>query len=133
MLTVTLNEDGSESGRTFSDSFFDSDESPVFERPALGDGVAYFPAFDGKVHPVVMNGSTAVPMAPWSLIGPDESTWAPAGIEIDGEDDLGRIYFLMNPEANGVEVHTILVVLRSGCLTLIHVVGCYGSRCRSGG
>ena len=103
MLTVTLNEDGSESGRTFSDSFFDSDESPVFERPALGDGVAYFPAFDGKVHPVVMNGSTAVPMAPWSLIGPDESTWAPAGIEIDGEDDLGRIYFLMNPEANGVE------------------------------
>ena len=103
MLTVTLNDDGSEKDRHFSDAFFDSDDSPVFERPPIVDGIAYFPGFDGTVHPVAMNGSTATPMAPWSLIGPDESTWAPSGIEIDGEDDLGRIYFLMNPEANGVD------------------------------
>ena len=103
MLTVTLNDDGSEKDRNFSDAFFDSDDSPVFERPPIVDSIAYFPGFDGTVHPVAMNGSTATPMAPWSLIGPDESTWAPSGIEIDGEDDLGRIYFLMNPEANGVD------------------------------
>jgi len=103
MLTVTLNDDGSERGRSFSNVFFDSNDSPVFERPALSGGIAYFPAFDATVHPVAMTGSAATPMAPWSLIGPDEATWAPAGIELDGEDDLGRIYFLMNPEANGVD------------------------------
>ena len=37
------------------------------------------------------------------MIGEGEESWAPSGIGLDGEDDLGRIYFLMNPEANGVD------------------------------
>ncbi|MGB1439978.1 MAG: amine dehydrogenase large subunit, partial [Luminiphilus sp.] len=33
MLTVVLDEDGAEQSRSFSDVFFDSDDTPVFERP----------------------------------------------------------------------------------------------------
>ncbi len=103
MLTVLLNEDGSEKSRILSDVFFDSDDSPIFERPARVGDIAYFPAFDGRVQPVALTGSAALPMASWSLFGKGEESWAPSGIGIDGEDDLGRIYFLMNSEANGVE------------------------------
>lgn len=103
MLTVVLNTDGTENARSFSETFFDSDDSPIFERPARVGDIAYFPAFDGRVQPVAMTGSEAKPLTAWNLYGPDEGNWAPAGIGLDGEDDLGRIYFLMNPEANGVD------------------------------
>ena len=103
MLTVVLNDDGSEKSRVMSEVFFDSDESPIFERPAVVDNIAYFPAFDGRVQPVAMTGSAALPMASWPLYSKGEEAWAPSGIGIDGEDDLGRIYFLMNAEANGVD------------------------------
>lgn len=103
MLTVALDGDGKEKSRSFSDVFFDSDESPIFERPARVGNIAYFPAFDARVQPVAMSGNAAMPMTSWSLVGEGEENWAPAGIGLDGEDDLGRIYFLMNPEANGVD------------------------------
>ena len=103
MLTVVLDENGAEQSRGFSDVFFDSDDTPIFERPAQVGDMAYFPAFDGRVQPVAMGASAAMPMASWSLIGEGEESWAPSGIGLDGEDDLGRIYFLMNPEANGVD------------------------------
>ena len=103
MLTVVLNDDGSEKSRVMSEAFFDSDDSPIFERPATVGDIAYFPAFDGRVQPVAMTGNAALPMASWPLFGKGEEAWAPSGIGIDGEDDLGRIYFLMNAEANGVD------------------------------
>lgn len=103
MLTVILNDDGTERSREHSEVFFDSDDSPIFERPARVGDVAFFPTFDGRVHPVALAGAPAKPMTPWPLYGQGEETWAPSGIGIDGEDDLGRIYFLMNPEANGVD------------------------------
>ncbi len=103
LLTVVLNSDGTERSREKSESFFDSDNSPIFERPARSGDIVYFPTFDGQVHPVALQGSVARPLSPWSLIGPGEETWAPSGIGIDGEDVLGRIYFLMNPEARGVD------------------------------
>ena len=103
LLTIELNADGTEKSRQHSDVFFDSDDSPIFERPARVGDMAYFPTFDGKVHPVAMSGSAAQPMSPWSLVGAGEEGWAPSGIGLDGEDELGRIYFLMNPEANGAD------------------------------
>ncbi len=103
MLSVSLNADGTERSREHSEPFFDSDDAPIFERPARVGDIAYFPTFDGQVHPVALTGAPAKPMAPWPLYGQGEEAWAPSGIGIDGEDDLGRIYFLMNPEANGVD------------------------------
>lgn len=103
LLTVLLDGSGEERSREKSENFFDSDDSPIFERPARSGDIAYFPTFDAQVHPVALQGSVARPMSPWSLIGPGEETWAPSGIGIDGEDALGRIYFLMNPEARGVD------------------------------
>lgn len=103
MMTIVLDTEGSEKSREHSDPFFDSDDAPIFERPARVGDMAYFPTFAGLVHPVAMTGTSATPMAPWSLYGEGEETWAPSGIGLDGEDDLGRIYFLMNAEANGVD------------------------------
>ena len=103
LLTVSLNADGTERERTHSEPFFDSDDSPIFERAARVGEMAYFPSFDAQVHPVALDGGKARPLTPWSLLGPGEEAWAPSGIGIDGEDELGRIYFLMNPEANGVD------------------------------
>ena len=103
LLTVVLDVDGNERSRSFTEVFFDSDESPIFERPAIVGDIAYFPAFDGRVQPVAMTGTEAKPLSTWNLYGAGEANWAPSGIGLDGEDDLGRIYFLMNPEANGVD------------------------------
>ena len=83
----------------------------------VGD-IAYFPAFDGRVQPVAMTGNAALPMASWPLFGKGEEAWAPSGIGIDGEDDLGRIYFLMNAEANGVDGMHNAGAVRSGCSIL---------------
>ena len=48
MLTVTLNEDGSEGGRTSSELVFRLGRVSRFSSaPLWSDGVAYFPAFDG--------------------------------------------------------------------------------------
>jgi len=102
-LTIVLDGSGEERSREKSEVFFDSDDNPIFERPARSGDIAYFPTFDALVHPVVLQGSVARPLSAWSLIGPGEETWAPSGIGIDGEDELGRIYFLMNPEARGVD------------------------------
>jgi len=103
MLTVQLGPDGSEVSRQHSEVFFDSDDSPIFERPARVGSMAYFPTFDARVQPVVLEGDVARPQEAWSLLSEGEESWAPSGIGIDGEDALGRIYFLMNPEANGVD------------------------------
>ena len=102
-LTVGLDADGMELSRERSEVFFDSDDSPIFERPARVGSMAYFPSFAGLVHPVALQGNVAQPMAPWPLFGAGEEGWAPSGVGIDGEDNLGRIYFLMNSEANGVD------------------------------
>ena len=102
-LTVQLDETGSELARQRSEVFFDSDTSPIFERAARVGDTAYFPSFSGLLHPVSLSGDVARPQEPWSLIAAGEESWAPSGIQIEAEDDLGRIYFLMNPEARGVD------------------------------
>jgi len=102
-LTVLLNEDGTEKSRKRSDVFFDSDTTPIFERAPIVGKMGYFPSFKGLLHPVDFSGDVARPAQAWSMAADDEGPWAASGIGIDGEDALGRIYFLMNPEAAEID------------------------------
>lgn len=85
-------------------AFFNSDDSPIYERPAVIGNIAYFPSIAGLVHPVDMSATVANPGQPWPLIPDHErdeqkERWAPAGIGIIDADDNGHFYILMHPDA----------------------------------
>lgn len=81
--------------------FFDSDETPIFERPAIIANMAYFPSFSGLMYPVDLTGEVAVVGEPWHLVPKTERAqkWAPGGLAIIDKDDLGRFYVLMHPDS----------------------------------
>ncbi len=101
-LSTELAEDGSVVAQVRTEAFFDSDDSPIFERPAYVGEMAYFPTFAGEVFPVDVSGKVARVGESWHLVpeAEREQGWAPGGIGITGEDDLGRFYVLMHAEAS---------------------------------
>jgi methylamine dehydrogenase heavy chain len=99
-MSTELARDGSLVKQTRTDAFFDSDKTPVFERPAIIGGIAYFPSFAGLVHPVDLRGKVASVGEAWNLVpeADREAGWRPGGIGLIDKDDLGRFYLLMHPE-----------------------------------
>jgi methylamine dehydrogenase heavy chain len=111
IMAITLGDDGEQVSSTRTEPFFDVDSDPLMEKPAMHDGVAYFPSFLGNVYPVDLNGSTPVVGDSWSMIGDEEGGWRPGGIMLSTSDANGNLYFLMHPEGGdgthkdpGVEV-----------------------------
>lgn len=105
-MSVQLKSDASIRTQERGEAFFDSDDTPIFERAALINGVAYFPSFTSEVHPIDMSGDLAVPGESWSLLDADDKAqnWRPGGIGIIDEDELGRFYILMHPDgADGTQ------------------------------
>ena len=105
-MSVQLNSDATIDKQERGEAFFDSDDTPIFERAALIDGVAYFPSFTGMVHPIDLNGDLAVPGEAWSLVNEEDraQNWRPGGIGIIDDDQLGRFYILMHPDgADGTQ------------------------------
>ena len=102
MLRVEIAEDGTQASAERTKPFFDADNDPLTEKPAIIDGVAYFPTFLGNVVPVDLNGSMPVAAKPWSLTegidGGIDGGWRPGGISLSGSDARGRLYVLMHPE-----------------------------------
>jgi methylamine dehydrogenase heavy chain len=100
-LSTELAADGSVAKQTRTDSFFNSDTSPIFERPAVIGGTAYFPTIAGLVYPVDISGSVARVGEAWNLVPESERAqkWAPAGIGLIDRDDQGRFYIIMHPDA----------------------------------
>lgn len=100
-MSTELASDGTLIKQTRTDAFFDSDTSPIFERPAIIGDMAYFPSFAGLVYPVDLGGPVAKVGKPWNLVPESErdENWGPGGIGITGEDDQGRFYVLMHPGA----------------------------------
>lgn len=100
-MSTELAADGSVVQQRRTDAFFSSDDNPIFERPAVIGGTAYFPSFDGLVYPVDVSGNVARPGKPWNLVPEVEraENWAPGGIAVIDKDDLGRFYVLMHPDA----------------------------------
>ena len=102
MLSTEISADGQVVAQQRIEPFFNSDTSPVFERPALINGIAYFPAFDGLMHPVDLTGNAARPGTPWQMVPESErnENWRPGGIALIDYDSLGRFYILMHPDGH---------------------------------
>jgi len=100
-LSTELAADGSVAKQTRTDVFFNSDTSPIFERPAVIGNTAYFPSVAGLVFPVDISGPVAKVGEPWNLVPEAERAgkWAPSGIGLIDKDDQGRFYIIMHPDA----------------------------------
>ncbi len=100
-LSTELESDGRIARQTRTDTFFNSDDTPIFERPAVIGNTAYFPSLAGLVYPVDMGGKIADVGEPWQLVPAEDRDehWAPSGIGIIDRDDLGRFYVLMHSGA----------------------------------
>jgi len=96
MLVTELDEQGQATSSRRTEPFFDVDNDPIMERPAIHDGVAHFPSFRGNVYPVDLSGTTPVIHEPWSLVGNEEGGWRPGGLQLAGSDASGRLYILMH-------------------------------------
>jgi methylamine dehydrogenase heavy chain len=103
LLTVTLDAQGHESGRTTSDPFFDPDQDPVFAQGVpLVDGYAYV-SFLGQVHEVDLTHAKPVMRAPWWLVSAAEKgIWRPGGVQIGAvHRSLGRMFVPMHRGGEG--------------------------------
>ena len=98
LYTVEVDENGGVASSSRTDSFFNIDEDALFEKPAMHEGVAYFPTFMGNVFPVDLNGSQPRVGEPWSLVAGTKGGWRPGGIIMAASDSAGRLYTLMHPE-----------------------------------
>ncbi len=100
-MSTELNADGTLLTQTRTDSFFSSDDTPIYERPAIINDIAYFPTIAGLVHPVDLSGKVAEVGEAWSLVSDAEraQNWAPGGIVLIDRDDQGRFYIIMHADA----------------------------------
>ncbi len=99
LLTTVLNDAGQVASSHRTDVVMDADD-PMFEKPAIIDGVAYFPTFKGRVLPVDLSGDVARVGEAWSLVSEQERAagWRPGGWQLVAADRDGRFYILMHPE-----------------------------------
>ena len=98
-LTSHLNADGTLKDTAKTDVLFDPQNDPIFETPAMLDGVAYFPTFSGQIMPLDVSGETVAAGDPWPLATNDEeATWRPGGMNLIMVDSAGLGYVLMHPE-----------------------------------
>ncbi|WP_426357474.1 amine dehydrogenase large subunit [Pseudocolwellia sp. HL-MZ19] len=88
--------------------FFDTDKTPIFERPAIIDNIAYFPSFTGDLHVINLQNKIAKHEDMWSLLSTEERNagWRPGGLSLMDSDEQGLIYIIMNPEGfDGSQTH----------------------------
>lgn len=118
VASTKLDASGKFAGQTMSAPFNDIDNEPMFTRPAMIDGVAYFPTYHGKIQPIDFNGAEAVAGEPWAIPAPaadapKKKSWKdripglgrksddgsakrlPSGWQLVANDDAGRIYLIM--------------------------------------
>lgn len=102
LLTTTLDENGNKLSQTRMAPFFDTDKTPVFERPAIVDNLAYFPSFDGIMHVIDLRTEQALYVGSWSLLTDKEraAKWAPSGLGLIDRDEQGNVYLIMQPDAH---------------------------------
>lgn len=108
MLTTVLDEDGHMKQQVRMKPFFDTDKTPIFERPAIIDGIAYFPGFAGKVHAIDLRGEKARFLESWNLVNHEEAAanWRPSGLALTAKDDAGLFYVIFQPDGHdGTQSH----------------------------
>lgn len=108
MLTTVIDDNGRLKSRHRIEPFFDTDTTPIFERPAIIDGVAYFPSFTGDIHAIDMGDDIARYIESWSLVSDAErqANWRPSGLVLNDKDDQGLFYIIMQPDGyDGSQTH----------------------------
>ena len=101
MLVTHLDEKGMISKQDRTPAFFDADTDPIFAKPAVIDGVYYFPSFKGMVHPVDMNAADPGMLDAWSLLQEQDrqENWRPGGWQIaTAHEASARLFVLMHPD-----------------------------------
>ena len=100
-MSTQLDGSGQVVAQVRTDVFFDSDDTPIYERAAVIGDTAYFPSIAGLVFPVDISGKVAVVGEPWQLVPESERAekWAPGGIGLIDRDDRGHFYIIMHPDA----------------------------------
>lgn len=100
MISIQLDKNGKVKSRKKIASFFDIDADALFERPAMINGVAYFPTFNANLREVDLRGDTAVPGDSWSLVSSEEkaANWRPGGMQLSSADSAGNMYLLMHKD-----------------------------------
>jgi methylamine dehydrogenase heavy chain len=68
LLTVTLDAQGKEVSRAFSEAFFDPDSDPIFVQGIPMSGGYAFLSFLGEVHEVDFSGAAPAARKPWPLV-----------------------------------------------------------------
>ena len=110
IVSTKLDAAGKKTGQTMSAPFTDIDNNPMFTRPTVVDGVAYFPTYGGKIQPIDLNGSEAVVGEAWAIEAPTAAPEKrlfglmkskaaakrlPSGWQLSAHDDAGRLYLIM--------------------------------------
>ncbi len=117
VASTKLDAGGKFVAQTMSASFTDIDNDPMFTRPAIIGGVAYFPTYGGSIQPIDLSGSEAVPGQAWAIRAPAAAAakkkgWRdripglskkegvsgkrlPSGWQLAAHDDAGRLYLTM--------------------------------------
>jgi methylamine dehydrogenase heavy chain len=102
LLTVTLDSQGREAGRSMSAPFFDADRDPVFVQGIRTARGFAFLSFLGEVHEVDLSGAEPVFAAPWPLISASERQWRPGGEQVGAiHRALGRLFVPMHRGGEG--------------------------------
>ena len=107
-LTVVLDATGRLESRHRMAPFFDTDKTPIFERPAIIDGMAYFPGFRGAMHMLDLRGAVASYAGSWSMLSEQQraANWRPGGLGLIDHDEQGLLYVIMHPDGfNGSQGH----------------------------
>ena len=103
LLTVTLDAQGHEASRAFSETFFDPDRDPIFAQGVpMTDGYAFL-SFLGDVHEVDFSGAQPVFHKPWSLVSTAEKgRWRPGGYQVGAiHRHLNKLYVPMHQGGEG--------------------------------
>lgn len=108
MLTTVLDDTGNLKSQHRIKAFFDTDKTPIFERPVIIDNIAYFPSFTGEVHVFDFSGEVAKYIDHWSLVSDEEKkkNWRPGGLALNDTDEQGIMYQIMHPDGfDGSQTH----------------------------
>lgn len=108
LLTTVVDDQGHKKSLHRIAPFFDTDQTPIFERPAIIDGIAYFPSFTGEVHEIDLRGEVAKHIGQWSLVTESEqkANWRPSGLALNDSDEQGLFYVIMQPDGyDGSQTH----------------------------
>ena len=100
LLSTTVSDEGRMLSQKRIPPFFDTDKTPVFERPAIINGMAYFPSFESMMHVVDLTGEDAKYISQWDMLSDAERKegWRPGGLGLVDHDENGNMYVIMHKD-----------------------------------